>query len=423
MRVTIKLLLIFFAWPNLVIAQPVRDTIAIALPDAEALFVKNNLALLAQKYSIDSAQAAVITARLYDNPELGMGSGFYDAATHRLFDYRYENKEISLQLSQLIKTAGKRNKAISLAETGQTLTQYQFFDLLRTLKYSVRNDFFNIYFLQQSQKVYEIEINALQKTVSAYKEQVPKGNIAPKELLRLQSQLYTLQAELASLQNAIDDVESEFKLLLRISATAYVLPLYDPAQRAVSVADFNLKTLLDSADQNRYDLKIARTNLSYCQQNLALQKALAVPDLTISGGYDRLGSYVKDYNYLGISIPLPVFSRNQGNIKQARIAIQSGQVQLDAINGQVESQIANAYLGAVRAEQLLKSIDASFEDNFNKLVVEVSRNFEKRNLSLLEFIDFYDSYKQNAIQLNNLRFNLLSQMEQLNFTTGTHLFN
>lgn len=423
MRVTIKLLLIFFAWPILAIAQPVRDTIAIALPDAEALFVKNNLALLAQKYSIDSAQAAVITARLYDNPELGIGSGFYDAATHRFFDYRYENKEISLQLSQLIKTAGKRNKAISLAETGQTLTQYQFFDLLRTLKYSVRNDFFNIYFLQQSQKVYETEINALQKTVSAYKEQVPKGNIAPKELLRLQSQLYTLQAELASLQNAIDDVESEFKLLLRISATAYVLPLYDPAQRAVSVADFNLKTLLDSADHNRYDLKIARANLSYCQQNLALQKALAVPDLTISGGYDRLGSYVKDYNYLGISIPLPVFSRNQGNIKQARIAIQSGQVQLDAINGQVESQIANAYLGAVRAEQLLKSIDASFEDDFNKLVSEVSRNFEKRNLSLLEFIDFYDSYKQNAIQLNNLRFNLLSQMEQLNFTTGTHLFN
>ena len=57
------------------------------------------------------------------------------------------------------------------------------------------------------------------------------------------------------------------------------------------------------------------------------------------------------------------------------------------------------------------------------MVEEVTKNFEKHNISLLEFTDFYDSYKQNVVQLNNLRYNRISQLEQLNFTTGTRIFN
>ena len=163
--------------------------------------------------------------------------------------------------------------------------------------------------------------------------------------------------------------------------------------------------------------------MNYNQQNLALQKALAVPDITISAGYDRLGSYVKDYNNIGIGFPLPFFNRNQGNIKQAKIGIESSRVQLNAMQDQVESQVANAYAGAVRAEQLLRSFDPAFEQQFNDLIGEVTKNFEKHNLSLLEFIDLYDSYKQNVVQLNTLRYNRASQLEQLNFTTGTRIFN
>ena len=416
-------MLLFVSFALACQAQQTQDSLSFTLSQAEALFVKNNLQLLAQKYSIDSAQAGIITAKLYDNPDFSIGSGFYDAATRKFFDYSYDNKEISLQLSQLIKTARKRNKAVLLSETGKTLTQYQFFDLIRTLQYTLRNDFYNTYYLLQTQKVYEIEINSLKETVMAYNDQVAKGNIAAKDLIRMQSQLYTLQAELVSLQNTIDDVQSEFKLLLRVKATAYIIPVFTPDQNILAASNVPYRTLIDSAYQNRNDLKIAQTNVTYNLQNLALQKALAVPDITLSAGYDRLGSYVKDYNSIGVGFPLPFFNRNQGNIKQAKIGIESSKVQLNALQDEVESQVANAYLGAIRAERLLKSFDPSFEDNFNKLITEVTKNFEKHNLSILEFIDFYDSYKQNVLQLNTLRYNRMSQLEQLNFTTGTRIFN
>jgi outer membrane protein, heavy metal efflux system len=405
-------------------AQSVQDTLKLDLKDAEALFLKNNLQLLAQKYSIDSAAAGVITARLYDNPELDFSSGFYQPETKKFFDYSDENREIAVQVSQLIKTAGKRDKGIAVAKTGVTLTKYGFFDLLRTLKYTLHNDFYNIYYLQQTQKVYDTEIRSLQQTANAFSDQVKKGNIAQKDLLRIQSQLYTLQAEMADLQNNIDDVQSEFKLLIRAGSTMYITPVVnDVSDQKTLVGDVPLQTFVDSAYQNRYDLKAAQTNVTLNQQNLSLQRSLAVPDITVNAGYDRLGSYVNNYNSVGIGIPLPVLNRNQGNIKQAKIGIESSKLQLQGTQDAVESEIANAYLGAVRAEKLLNSFDPGFEGDFTHLIGQVTDNFAKRNLSILEFIDFYDSYKQNVVQLNTLRYNRISQLEQLNYTTGTDFFN
>ncbi len=410
--------------PGLAAGQPTNDTITISLPQAEQLFIKNNLQLLAQRFSIDGAKANVITAKLYDNPQFGFNSGFYQPDTKKFFDYSDDNREIALQLSQLIKTAGKRSKAIELAKTGVQITEFQFYDILRSLRYTLRNDFYNTYYLQQMQQAYNLEITSLQKTTLAFEEQVKKGNIALKELVRVKSQLYSLQAELATLQGNIDDVNSEFKLLIRAEASAYVMPLVTMDERPQSIiANVTYQSLLDSAYNNRFDLKMAKSTVTFNQQNLLLQKALAVPDVTLNAGYDRLGSYVKGFNAVGFGVNMPIFNRNQGNIKQAVAQTESSKLQVNATQDAIESQVANSYIGAVRAEKLLNSFDPAFEGDFNTLIKEVTKNYERRNISILEFIDFYDSYKQNVLQLNNLRYNRISQLEQLNFTTGTNIFN
>lgn len=404
-------------------AQEQHDKLSLRVADAEQLFLRNNIQLLAQKCSIDSAKAAVLTAKLIDNPDFNISTGFYQPQTKRFFDYSYDNKEIAMQVSQLIKTAGKRNKNIALAKTGVAITEYEFADLVRTLLYTLHNDFYNIYYMQQTQLAYDTEINALARIAAAYREQVQKGNVAPRDLLRIQSQQYSLQAELATLQNAIDDAQSELKLLLRAKATVYIVPEYEDKTRKLRVADVPYTTLVDSAMHNRTDLKIATAGLTYSQQNLRLQKAMAVPDFSLGAGYDRLGSYVNNYNYLSLDVPLPMFNRNQGNIRQAKAGLTSSELQLQGTQDAVENQVQNAWMGALRAEKLLGSFDPSFEQNFSALLTAATQNFEKRNISLLEFIDLYDAYKQNVVQLNTLKYNLVSQLEQLNYTTGTRLFN
>jgi cobalt-zinc-cadmium efflux system outer membrane protein len=125
----------------------------------------------------------------------------------------------------------------------------------------------------------------------------------------------------------------------------------------------------------------------------------------------------------GIAFSLPFFNRNQGNIKQARIAIDQSNVQLQNQQNQVESDVVTGYKNALRLEQLYSSFDPKFKDDFTHLIQEVYINYEKRNLSMLEFLDFYDSYKTNTLQLNNLQLNRVLSLEQLNYVTGTPFFN
>jgi len=104
------------------------DTLKLTITEAEERFLKNNLQLLAQHYNIDIANAKVITARLFPNPNFSINNGV--AGT----DESNPTAEQSAGLSQLIITAGKRNKNIQLAKIGAEQARYQFFDLLRTLK-------------------------------------------------------------------------------------------------------------------------------------------------------------------------------------------------------------------------------------------------------------------------------------------------
>ena len=57
------------------------------------------------------------------------------------------------------------------------------------------------------------------------------------------------------------------------------------------------------------------------------------------------------------------------------------------------------------------------------LIDQVTINFQKKNITILEFLDFYESYKQNVLQMNQLRFNKMSALEQLNFSIGKIIFN
>lgn len=399
---------------------PLPDTVKINVKEAEDQFLKNNLQIIIQRFNIDNASAQVITARLFPNPDFNFGNGIHtnDATNGPAW------KDQSFSVSQLFRTAGKRNKNIQLAKIGIEQAKDQFFDLLRTLKFTLRTDFYTIYFNEQSAKVYNDEIASLQKTLTVFKEQYTKGNIALKEVLRIQSQLYTLQAEYNNLQVSIDTVQSEFKLLIKAKPDSYIQPVYTYDLDGKSIVQMvPYQKLLDSAYANRYDLKLAKANLDYNNVNLQLQKATAVPDVSLSLNYDRYGGYGTNFLGGGIEFNLPFFDRNQGGIKQARIAIDQSNVQLQSQQDKIESDVATDYKGALRLEKLYNSFDPQFKDDFTHLIQEVFKNYEKRNISLLEFLDFYDSYKTNTLQLNTIELNRVTSLEQLNFDTGTPFFN
>ncbi len=387
------------------------------------MFLDSNLQLLAQKYNIDANKALVMQARLWPNPNFSIGHTLYSGTLRQFFPLG-KNDETTAGLSQLFLLAGKRNKLIKLAQANATLTEYQFFDLLRTLKYTLRTDYFNIYYLQQSARVYDEEIRALQHIVDAFAQQEGKGYIAEKEVVRIRAQLYSFQNEYSALINQVNDIQSELRLILRVRPGFYINPLIDSQSvRSLDPGKYPVTTLVDSAYRNRTDLQIARTNSDISKLNYDYQKALAVPDLSLSLGYDEAGSFLNNYIGVGASIDLPFFNRNQGNIRSAKAMIAFNEATQKSTQATVEENVTRSLQKAFSQDRLFQSIDQKFSGDFERLMHEVLVNYQKRNISILDFLDFYDSYKQNILQLNAIQFNRISAFEDINYYTGTNFFN
>lgn len=89
----------------------------------------------------------------------------------------------------------------------------------------------------------------------------------------------------------------------------------------------------------------------------------------------------------------------------------------------MKADVIQAYSVALENDALYKKFDTKFAYDMEQLSEEMLKNFEKKNISMLEFLDFYDAYKQNLIQYNNLQNNRLNAFENLNFTTGKDILN
>jgi outer membrane protein, heavy metal efflux system len=404
-----------------------KDTVRISLKDAENVFLKKNLTLLAEKYNIDAAKAQIIQNRVWDNPTFSINQNavnteYQTNGGKHYFDMT-NTGETSAQIQQLFLIAGKRNKKVQISQLSAQKEEYNYYDMLRTLKYTLRSDYYTIYYLQQTLNVYKKEITSLTKLINVFEAQSEKGYVSKKEVLRLKATLFTLENEKLGYITQLQNNLADFNVLLQTTNTFYITMPEDLTKNFSSASSLNLQALLDTALLNRTDLLMAQSDIDINEMNYKYQKSLAVPDLTLSAGWDRNGSFIHNYNYIGLQFDLPFFNRNQGNIKTAKYTIESSKLKVQSVKDRVKADVIQAYSVALENEALYKKFDAKFAYDMEQLSEEMLKNFEKKNISMLEFLDFYDAYKQNLIQFNNLQNNRLNAFENLNFTTGKDILN
>jgi outer membrane protein, heavy metal efflux system len=421
-----KLLVIFFAWYLTITAlkaQVKQDTVRLGMAEAEQLFVQKNLLLIADKFNIQISRANMIQAALWNNPSIYLEQNIYNPVNKRYFDYTYTGENI-VQIQQLFLLAGKRNKRVQLELINTQIAEFQFYDLMRTLKFELRNNFFDLYYLEQISKIYDKEINSITKTISSFNLLLSHGNISLKEVVRLKALLFSLEGERLNTLQEIGSRQISLSILLNDSTHSFIIPeINKPLVDSLNLKNLTIASLNETALSNRTDLKIYEADLKYDEKNLAYQRALAVPDLQLGGVYDRQGNFVRNYTGLTLQMNLPAFNRNQGNIIGSKYQIQQSKVRLEEYKRRVESEIMGAYFKSVQVNNLYTNFDKTFITEYDLLITGILQNYEKKNISLIEFIDFYQSYKDSYIQMNELERQRLASFELLNYYSGKNLFN
>lgn len=414
------LFLLFLLLAGKMCAQQVAGTLT--LKEAEQRFLERNLSLIAERYNIDMAQAQVLQAKLFENPVISLEQNVYNRLSGKYFDFGKEGEAV-VEIEQVIHLAGQRNKQVRLEKINKEIAEYQFEEVMRTLRQELNEKFVEVYFLSKSIAIYEKEVNSLQVLLGGMKIQQEKGNISLMEISRLESMLFSLRKEKNERENDLLTTRGELNLLLNLPEDTQVqLSLDEEVLQQLDLSQLSFADLKAIINE-RPDQKIARSTVNASRANLKLQKSMAFPEFSVKGNYDRVGNFINDYFAIGVSLSVPIFNRNQGNIKAARFSIQQAGVQQEYAANRADMELFTAYTSLEKATQLYQSTNMDLERNFEKLITGVNENFTRKNISLLEFIDYYDSYKETCIQLYEIKKNVFLAMENLNTVVGQNVLN
>lgn len=415
-----RIFLLFFVFCSLN-ANAQIQVVKLSLQDAVERFSTCNLHLIAERYNIDMAEAQVIQAKLFENPVLTLEQNVYNRNNGKYFDVGPEGEAV-VGIEQLIYIAGQRNNRIKLEKINKEMATYQFEEVLRTLRNELKTKFIDLYYSRKSLIVYDKEISYIKKLLEVYKDQNEKGNISLLEKSRIEALLLSLSQERNTADNEIVALQGDLKLLLGLSNDESFEPLLDENvlgkidTRVVSFAELNDRMSV------RPDMKLIQAGIRVSQADVKLQKSLAFPEVSVTGSFDRAGNFCNKYFAIGVNVSIPIFNRNQGNIKAARLSVlQNSNRELYA-RQQAENELFTAYTRLEKALTIYHSSNDELEKNFTIIIEGVNSSFQKRNISLLEFVDYYQSYKETCLQLYETRKNVLMAVESINTVTGSDVF-
>jgi len=395
------------------------DTLRLSLPGVDSLFLKNNLMLLAQLYNIEARDALIIQAKAYPNPTFTMDLNAIDPENEKYFHVGKDGQK-EFALEQLLIIGGKRRSMISLARQDKSLAENELAELLRNLRQQLHINFYQIHQHQTILSNFDRQLELLNVIIQAYDEQARKGNIPLKDVIRLKAvylRISNNRLDVRALQ--LENVQN-LQILLQLSAM--VVPQLGEHVFTDFQTPHTYEELLDLAMQNRPDLQAASLGIERAKTSLQLQKQLAIPDVILHTAYDQRGGAFQNQVNVGLAIPLPIFNRNQGNIKAASYDKLNSEIYNKQKQNQVQAEVISAWEGMKHCIREYANASQLYTRDFGDVFTGVNENFQRRNISILEFVDFFEAYNESLADFQRIKTQLALAAEQINYVTASPVY-
>ncbi len=402
-----------------------QEEFKLSLQEAETRFIKNNLSLIAAKFQIDAKKALIKQAELYANPNIFLEQNVFNDKTDRYFDTT-RNGQTVVQIQQLFLLGGKIDKRIKVAEINQKLSEERFKDLLRALNYELRSSFASLYFLKQAIQFYDQSTETLKKTVENTEKAYQNRAILKAEVLRIKALLFFLENEKTDIIVRAKEEQTALRILLNDPNLfdKDLTPVFNiPTLENVTIEQIKLEEALTIARQYRPDLRIAIQAVKYEEANLALQKANAIPDLAFGPVYNRAGTYIPNYWGVTVQMNIPLFDRNQGNIESAEKSILERRAGLENQRILIENEVSIDLNRAIEKDRIYKEFRNTFTEEYKELSKLMVSNYQKRYLTIIEFADFFETYRNSIIQVLKLQTERVQAIERLNYSVGKKIIS
>ncbi|MDF0644234.1 MAG: TolC family protein [Nitrospira sp.] len=392
---------------------PSTNFMQLSLDEAMALFLKQNLDLIIAHYGIDAAKGRQITARLFPNPTLAVNTlSSYTQGCHMS-----TCGAVGPSVSQLFEVAGKRGYRIRAAELEALSVEARFEDAVRQLGFTLKDNYFR---LQRQRGHLTIDQRALNILVKLLQPDKKKQFTSELERTRLGLLTVNTEAEVLRDLQRVEDASGDLRVMLRLSPDVE-LDLETPLiYRAL---ELNLAELMQYASENRPDIRALRLVRDKRKTELQLARVIPYPNVTAQLGYAVQGPHGPDNQQqwaFGLSVPLPVFNRNQGGIVEAEVATRAAEAEVEKALVQIQNEVGVAYRNILHAKRLVDATSGAI-DRATTVFQSAQEGYAKNDIGILDLENARRSYGDTEISHLEALFGYYENLLRLERSTGRNL--
>jgi outer membrane protein, heavy metal efflux system len=393
-----------------------QGPVKVTLDDAIQLALKHNHNLLAAQTTILQSQALEVQADLRPNPAF-FADWDYLPITSAGWSWNYvqQNTEADIGLSYLFERGKKRQHRLQAAQDVTAQTRSLVADNERTLTFNVASQFFNVQLAESTLELATKDVKSFQQTVDISEVTYKAGGMSEDDLLKIKLQLLQYQTDYEQALLARDQGLDDLRNMLgydSVPADYDVAGPFDYQPLKANLEDLQLKAL-----QSRPDLRAAQQGVSVADSQWELQKAIGKQDVTLQANYSHTGGLSTASVY--VSVPLPVFNRNQGSIAQARYAITQAQEQEKGASDQVMTDVHDAYVGLQENDRIIMLYRSGYLDMAERDREISEFAYRHGGASLLDFLDAERTYRATQLAYRQALASYLTALEQLREAVGT----
>ncbi|MBB1611986.1 type I secretion protein TolC [Pseudomonas sp. UMC65] len=345
----------------------------LSLDSALARAFANNPELAAARWEIDIAQGARQQAGLIPNPVLSV-----DAE-----DTRRDSRTTSVKLSQALELGGKRGARIDVASRGQELAALELERRRNQLRADVLDAYYTALRAQERSQLAGRSLALAERGVAVAQGRVNAGKASPVEAARAQVQLAEVRLELNRGQMEQDNAYRRLAMVTGAATSDFAGVQEQPLALAALPAPAQLLGRLPETTE----LRLAEQEVVQREASLGLEKAQRIPDLDVSVGSQYDASARERVNLVGLSMPLPLFNRNQGNVLSAARRADQARDLRNATELRLRTETRQALEQWNTARGEVQSFNQTILPAAQRAVDSATQGFEMGKFSFLDVLD------------------------------------
>ena len=350
---------------------------------------EKNWDLLAAAAGVDAATAQKIVAREFPNPTLSLSSSYINVDNHpnstpegnSLWDRSYDT---IFAINQLFEIGGKRRNRKASAQAGFEGAKAQLFDARRTLDVAVAKAYVAAAQAEENVRVLTRSAGTLREEARIAEVRHRAGEISTSDKSRIEITAEQFELNAQSARAAAAQARVGLEVLLGVPHPRDDSVLTDHLDR---LANLPASVNTNSVGAWRPDVVAAEAALRKAESDLRFQKAMRVPDPTAQAGYEHQPPDFPNSVLFGVSLPVPLWNRNRGNILAAQAAIEQARLAFEKAKAQAVADIAVARLAYEDALQRWQSYRQSIGPKSEQIRQTMAYAYQKGGASLLDLLE------------------------------------